>query len=125
MLDSSSILLKINDKPFLSEAMEIFINRSGRPSIVPPLKLVKNLPFLNWKHFFFQSKQPNLPRNQIQAFISCYAKELHGIAVIVSDIQELEDYHIAVDVVAAALAVSMAVVVATFVIVAGAAVLLK
>ena len=51
---------------------------------------------------------------------------LHGVlAVIVTDIQELEDYHIAVDVVAAALAVSMAVVVATFVIVAGAVVLLK
>ena len=53
---------------------------------------------------------------------------LHGVlAVSVTDIQELEDYHIAVDVVAAAaLAVSMAVVVvATFVIVAGAVVLLK
>ena len=108
---------------FLSEAMEIFINRSGRPSIVPPLKLVKNLPIFNWKHFFYECKQPNLPRNQYKPSSPVM---LHGVlAVSVTDIQELEDYHIAVDVVAAALAVSMAVVVATFVIVAGAAVLLK
>ena len=45
-------------------------NWSRRLSIWSPLELVKNLPLFNWKHFFFEYKQPNLPRGPIRAFIS-------------------------------------------------------
>ena len=38
-----------------------FCNSSGRLSIGPPLKPVKNLPFFNWNYFFLECEQSNLP----------------------------------------------------------------
>ena len=39
----------------------LLLNRSGRLSIGPPLKQVKNLPLVCWKLFFLECKQSNLP----------------------------------------------------------------
>ena len=50
----------------------LLLNRSGRLSINPLHKLVKNRPLVYWKLFFLECKQSNLTQRPIRAFILCF-----------------------------------------------------